>query len=131
MYKASFKSPFIPGGRTCMYLTENVSINFRYEYHCISMSCNGLSTIHKTSQRTGNNETKAYPTIHICLLVTLTGDCLSWNAEMNFVRHSYAKCRKVINPKPARAREMTLKIQYGNGVPIVVSGLILLGCGEG
>ena len=41
-----------------------------------------------TSQRTGNNETKAYPTIRICLLITLTGDCLNLNA-----RKSYAKCR--------------------------------------
>jgi len=40
----------------------------------------GYQQIHKTSQRTGCNETKAYPTIRICLLSTLTGDCLSWNA---------------------------------------------------
>ena len=37
----------------------------------------GYQSIHVTSQRTGNNETKAYPTIRICLLITLTGDCLS------------------------------------------------------
>ena len=41
----------------------------------------GYQIIHITSRRTGNNETKAYPTIRICLLITLTGDCLSWNAE--------------------------------------------------
>ena len=42
----------------------------------------GYRKIHVTDQRTGNNETKAYPTIHICLLVTLTGDCLSLNAHI-------------------------------------------------
>jgi len=31
MYKASFKSPFSPGGGTCMYLLDNNSINLRYE----------------------------------------------------------------------------------------------------
>ena len=31
----------------------------------------------------------------------------------------------MINPKPARVREMTLNIQYGNGVSIVVSGFII------
>ena len=73
----------------------------------------GYQSIHVTSQRTGNNETKAYPTIRICLLITLTGDCLSRNAQT-----SYAKCPLwVINPK---AREMTLNIRYGNGVLIVV-----------
>ena len=41
----------------------------------------GYRQIHKTSQRTGYNETKAYPTIRICLLITLTGDYLSWNAR--------------------------------------------------
>ena len=81
MYNASFKSLFSPGGGMCMHLSYNDSINLRHEYHYISMSCNGLSIIHATSQRTGNNETKAYPTIRICLLATLTGDCLSWNAQ--------------------------------------------------
>ena len=58
----------------------------------------GYQSIHVTSQRTGNNETKAYPTIRICLLITLTGDCLSWNAQT-----SYAKCpMRVINPKPTK-----------------------------
>ena len=53
-----------------------------------------------TSQRTGNNETKAYPTIRICLLITLTGDCLSRNAQT-----SYAKCPLwVINPKPSKGK---------------------------
>ena len=47
----------------------------------------GYQIIHVTGQRTGINETKAYPTIRTCLLITLTGDCLSWNA-----RKSYAKC---------------------------------------
>ena len=76
----------------------------------------GYQSIHVTSQRTGNNETKAYPTIRICLLITLTGDCLSRNAQT-----SYAKCPLwVINPKPRKAREMTLNIRYGNGVLIVV-----------
>ncbi len=37
----------------------------------------GYQSIHVTNQRTGNNETKAYPTIRTCLLITLTGDCLS------------------------------------------------------
>ena len=36
----------------------------------------GYQSIHVTSQRTGNNETKAYPTIRICLPITLTGDFL-------------------------------------------------------
>lgn len=76
----------------------------------------GYQSIHVTSQRTGNNETKAYPTIRICLLITLTGDCLSRNAQT-----SYAKCPLwVINPSPEKAREMTLNIRYGNGVLIVV-----------
>ena len=35
----------------------------------------GYQSIHVTNQRTGNNETKAYPTIRTCLLITLTGDC--------------------------------------------------------
>ena len=76
----------------------------------------GYQSIHVTSQRTGNNETKAYPTIRICLLITLTGDCLSRNAQM-----SYAKCpcgRQI--PSPRKARKMTLNIRYGNGVLIVV-----------
>jgi len=68
-----------------------------------------------TSQRTGNNETKAYPTIRICLLITLTGDCLSWNAY-KAMRNAFM----VINLKPSQAREMTLNIQYGNGVSVVV-----------
>lgn len=58
----------------------------------------GYQSIHVTSQRTGNNETKAYPTIRICLLITLTGDCLSRNAQT-----SYAKCPLwVINPNRKR-----------------------------
>ena len=61
----------------------------------------GYQSIHVTSQRTGNNETKAYPTIRICLLITLTGDCLSRNAQT-----SYAKCPLwVINPKPSKGKE--------------------------
>lgn len=40
----------------------------------------GYRIIHMTSQRTGENETKANPTIRICQLTALTGDCLSWNA---------------------------------------------------
>jgi len=40
----------------------------------------GYQIIHKTNQRTGVNETKAYPKIYICLLTKLTGDYLSWNA---------------------------------------------------
>ena len=60
----------------------------------------GYQSIHVTSQRTGNNETKAYPTIRICLLITLTGDCLSRNAQT-----SYAKCPLwVINPKPSKGK---------------------------
>ena len=60
----------------------------------------GYQSIHVTSQRTGNNETKAYPTIRICLLITLTGDCLSRNAQT-----SYAKCPlRVINPKPSKGK---------------------------
>ena len=31
MYKASFKFPFSPGGGMCMYLSDNDSINLRYE----------------------------------------------------------------------------------------------------
>jgi hypothetical protein len=31
---------------------------------------------------------------------------------------------RVINPKPARVREMTLNIQYGNGVLIVFKVLL-------
>ena len=63
----------------------------------------GYQSIHVTSQRTGNNETKAYPTIRICLLITLTGDCLSRNA--------YRLCAKALN------------IRYGNGASIVVRGV--------
>ena len=79
MYNASFKSLFIPGGGMCMYLSDNDSINLRYEYHYISMSCNGLSINSCDKPENWPNETKAYPTIRICLLITLTGDCLSWN----------------------------------------------------
>ena len=72
----------------------------------------GYQKIHMTSQRTGNNETKAYPTIRICQLITLTGDCLSWNVYCELC--SLRLCEmpeRVINPKPARVREMTLNIQ--------------------
>ena len=41
----------------------------------------GYRKIRETSQRTGNNETKAYPTIHISQLNILTGDCLNRNAQ--------------------------------------------------
>ena len=60
----------------------------------------GYQSIHVTNQRTGNNETKAYPTIRTCLLITLTGDCLSRNAQT-----SYAKCPlRAINPKPSKGK---------------------------
>ena len=36
-------------------------------------------------RRTGVNGTKAYPTIHTYLLLSLTGDCLNQNARKGYV----------------------------------------------
>ena len=89
MLNASFKSPLGLGGGMCMHPLPQTAMVSTSDMNNVTLCplCNGLSTIHMTSQRTGNNETKAYPTIRICLLITLTGDCLSLNA-----RKSYAKC---------------------------------------
>ena len=40
----------------------------------------GYCQTYITCQRTGGNETKAYPTIHTSLLTALTGDTLNRNA---------------------------------------------------
>ena len=90
-------------------------------YLCTS----GYQLPHMTSRRTGNNETKAYPKIHTYLLIVVTGDCLKRNASQKLCEMP----ERVINPKPAKVREMTLNIRHGNGVLIVVSRLNSV-CGE-
>ena len=82
--------------------------------------CNGLPIIHKTSQRTGINETKAYPTIRICLLIVLTGDCLSRNAGNTKCVTAMRNALTGDKSQARKVREMTLNIQYGNGAAVVV-----------
>ena len=54
---------------TCgMSNTENIFLSVGYQL------------THKVRWRTSSNETKAYPTIHISLLLSLTGDYLNQNA---------------------------------------------------
>lgn len=79
--ECEFQVPVVSGWRNVYVTAVNRAISTS-DMNTITFLplCNGLPTIHMTCQRTGDNETKAYPTIRICLLIVLTGDCLSWSA---------------------------------------------------
>lgn len=81
------------------------------ENKCLSM---GYQMLHTARWRTSSNGTKTYPTIHISLLLSSTGDYLNQNAN-TAMRNAFI----VINHK-ALLSEMTLKIWHGNGAFIVV-----------
>lgn len=88
MLNASFKFLLGPDGGICAYTrcqtasTSNVCNDMLYL--CIS----GYQSTHKTSRRTGDNETKANPTIHTYLLIALTGDYLQQNASLEAMRNA-------------------------------------------
>lgn len=52
------------------------------ENKCLSV---GYQLTHTVRWRTSSNGTKAYPTIHTYLLLSLTGDCLNQNARKGYV----------------------------------------------
>ena len=99
--ECEFQVPVVFGRRnvyvTAIYTAASTSDMNNIAFRLCAM---GYRFIHITNQRTGDNETKAYPTICTCLLIALTGDCLRWNA-----RKSYAKCLRVINLKPQGKRD--------------------------
>ena len=98
--ECEFQVPVVFGRRNVYVTTVDTASTSDMNNIPFRLCAMGYQSIHVTSQRTGNNETKAYPTIRICLLITLTGDCLSRNAQT-----SYAKCPLwVINPKPSKGK---------------------------
>ena len=70
----------VVSGQRNVYVTAIAVSTFDMNNIVFRLCIMGYQIIHMTSQRTGYKETKAYPTICICLLIALTGDCLSWNA---------------------------------------------------
>ena len=78
----------------------------------------GYQNIHMTSQRTGDNETKAYsdnpylPTYYT-----------NWGLpKLERLQKAMCNTRKSDKSQTPKVREMTLNIQYGNGVLVVVRG---------
>jgi len=118
MLNVSFKSPLCSGGGMCMYPSLDygrtiVKIKMMVSTSAMNNITSHLGvmsyqTIHRTSQRTGVNETKAYPTIRICRLTTLTGDCLSWNARKSYAKDAeYPIWQRNLHSSPRQGKPAT------------------------